>query len=146
MKKADLTIFTLAIFLFVSCTVKPEKISYGGDACAFCKMTIVDQQHAAQYVTKKGKQFKFDAVECMLNDISEKNTGDISVFMVSDYGNPGQMTDAKTATFLISQEIKSPMGAFLSAFSSEEKANATQIKNSGNLYNWISIKEKFAVK
>ena len=64
--------------LLLSCTIKPEKINFGSDMCHFCQMTIVDRQHAAQYVTSKGKQFKFDAIECMLNEFSEKTTRSIS--------------------------------------------------------------------
>jgi len=146
MNKVTLSIFVAIVLLTTSCKVEPENINFGSDACHFCKMTIVDQQHAAQFVTEKGKQFKFDAIECMLNELSEKSTNDIGVFFVSDYGNPGNMTNAKTATFLISQEIKSPMGAFLSAFSSEEKAKETQQELGGDLYSWSSIKEKYEVK
>ncbi|MDH3321968.1 MAG: nitrous oxide reductase accessory protein NosL [Flavobacteriaceae bacterium] len=146
MKKGLLAIVSSICLLFTSCKVEPEKILYGSDACHFCKMTIVDQQHAAQYVTTKGKQFKFDAIECMLNDMSEKNTNNISVYLVSDYGNPGSMTDAQTATYLISQKIKSPMGAFLSAFSVEALAKKTQEENEGELYTWTTIKEKYDLR
>ena len=146
MKKVLLTIFTTILLISTSCNVEPEKINYGSDACHFCKMTIVDVQHAAQYVTKKGKQFKFDAIECMLNDLSDYGTNDIEMMLVSDYGNPGVTTDAESATYLISEEIKSPMGAYLSAFSSKETAKKTLQKNGGKLYTWAAIKEKYSVK
>jgi len=146
MKKGYIAIFTAILLLATSCKVEPEVINYGSDACHFCKMTIVDQQHAAQYVTDKGKQFKFDAIECMLNDLEEKGSDEISIFLVSDYGTPGSMADAQTAAYLISQEIKSPMGAFLSAFSSEELAKKTQQESGGELYTWTSIKAKYDVK
>ena len=130
----------------MSCEIEAEKINYGSDACNFCKMTIVDQQHAAQYVTEKGKQFKFDAIECMLNDLADNSTKGIDLCFVSDFGNPGLMTDAQNATYLISPEIKSPMGAFLSAFSSEESAKSTQQESKGDIYSWSSIKEKYDVR
>ncbi len=134
------------LIFFISCSLEPEKINYGSDACHFCQMTIVDQQHAAQFVTAKGKQYKFDAIECMLNEFSEITTDDVSVILVADYGDPGNMTAARNATYLISPEIKSPMGAFLSAFSDNEKAKKTLEENSGQLYTWTSIKEKYSVK
>ena len=146
MKKLYYTAFTIILCALFSCETAPEAINYGSDACAFCKMTIVDQQHASQYVTSKGKQFKFDAIECMLNEFSEKTTENIYVILVADYGNPGSMTDAKNATYLISPEIKSPMGAFLSAFSDQDKAKKALQENSGKLYTWASIKEKYSVK
>ena len=107
-------------------------------------MNIVDKTHAAQYVTSKGKQFKFDAIECMVNDLKAKSNIDLTFLLVADFGNPGQMVDAKTATFLISPEIKSPMGANLSAFSSLEKATEIQQKHTGEIHTWNSLQQKYS--
>ena len=76
--------FICLLFTVSSCEVKPVPINFGTDTCHFCKMTIVDQQHAAQYVTKKGKQFKFDAVECLLNDLSENGMNHFALLLVSN--------------------------------------------------------------
>ena len=146
MKKIIFILYSISLFIFISCSLEPEKINYGSDACHFCQMTIVDQQHASQYVTSKGKQFKFDAIECMLNEFSEKTTDDVSVILVADYGNPGNMTEAINATYLISQEIKSPMGAFLSAFSNQKKAEELLISDDDKIYTWSSIKDKYLIK
>jgi len=143
MKKVYITAFTILLCLLFSCGLEPEQINYGNDACHFCKMTIVDQQHAAQYVTKKGKQFKFDAIECMVNELSEKEIEKIGILLVSDYKDPGQMTSALDATYLISKEIKSPMGANLSAFKSTQIANTTKDESGGELYTWTQLLEKF---
>lgn len=140
------TIGIVILLLIISCEVAPEPIIYGKDQCSFCVMNIVDKTHAAQYVTKKGKQFKFDAIECMVNDLSEKNEADLAYLLVADYGNPGQMIDANTATFLISTEIKSPMGANLSALSSSEKAKELRQKHSGEIYTWDSLKQQLSDK
>lgn len=143
MKKVITITFTAVLCLFFSCDIEPDQINYGTDACSFCKMTIVDQQHAAQYVTKKGKQFKFDAIECMVNDIADNGSEDIGIFLVSDYGEPGTMTQAKEATYMICKEIKSPMGANLSGFHSMDHALATQAEKGGDLYTWSELLVKF---
>jgi copper chaperone NosL len=143
MKKVRITAFTALLCLLFSCDIAPEQINYGNDACNFCKMTIVDQQHAAQYVTKKGKQFKFDAIECLVNELSEKEIEKIGILLVSDYKEPGQMTSALDATYLISKEIKSPMGANLSAFESAQIANNTKDESGGELYTWTQLLKKF---
>jgi len=145
MKNIISVAFLLLFTALTSCEVKPEAINYGIDPCHFCKMTIVDQQHAAQYVTKKGKQFKFDAVECMLNQLSEDGTENLELLFVSDYSHPGAMTDATAAIYLISPEIKSPMGANLSSFSSDQKALETQSSHGGDIYNWEEILRKYQV-
>ena len=132
------------LLISVSCKVEPEAIEFGKDQCSFCVMNIVDKTHAAQYVTAKGKQFKFDAIECMVNDLSDKTALELAYLLVSDYGNPGKMIDAKTATFLISPEIKSPMGANLSAFSTKEKAIETQQNHTGKIFTWEALKQKYS--
>ena len=53
--------------VITGCEVSPQPIDYGNEVCDFCKMTIVDTQHATEIVTKKGKTYKFDASECMVN-------------------------------------------------------------------------------
>ena len=141
--KVIYTAFMILLCVLVSCKIEPEQINYGSDACAFCKMTVVDQQHASQYVTKKGKQFKFDAIECMVNAIAEKGSEEIQIFLVADYKVPGSMTNAKEATFLISKEIKSPMGANLLGFASKEEALKTQKDSGGDLYTWQELLIKF---
>lgn len=143
MKKVFYTTFVFMLCALFSCEVAPEAINYGSDACSFCKMTIVDQQHASQYVTKKGKQHKFDAIECMLNDVLENDIEKIELLLVADYQNPGSMVDAYQATYLISKEIKSPMGAYLSAFSSQVEASSMQEESGGQLYTWKEILQKF---
>jgi len=134
------------LLLTISCKVEPEAIEYGKDQCGFCKMNIVDKTHAAQYVTTKGKQFKFDAIECLVNDINEKEEEDLAIILVANYANPGEMIDAKTATYLISPAIKSPMGANLSAVSTSEKALELQQKYAGNIYTWDTLKQQLSDK
>tara|TARA_R110001583_G_scaffold25521_1_gene92196 strand:- start:1674 stop:2120 length:447 start_codon:yes stop_codon:yes gene_type:complete len=134
------------LLLVISCKVEPQAIEYGKDQCSFCKMNVVDKTHAAQYVTKKGKQFIFDSIECMVNDISEKNVEEITILLVANYGNPGEMIDAKSATYLISSNIKSPMGANLSALSTSEKAAEFQQKYTGEIYTWEALRLKLSDK
>ena len=130
----------------ISCKVEPEAIEFGKDQCSFCKMNIVDKTHSAQFVTAKGKQFKFDAIECMVNYIGQKNEEKIALLLVADYGYPGEMTEAEKATYLITPAIKSPMGANLSAFSAKNKAEEVQRKNQGEIYTWETVKQKLSDK
>ena len=137
--------FLCLLLAISSCEIKPAPINFGTDSCNFCKMTIVDQQHAAQYVTDKGKQFKFDAVECMLNDLSEGGMEKIQLMLVSDYSIPGKMTDATRATYLISEQIKSPMGANLSAFAIDSLAVETMKTHGGVLFTWNEMLSKYKI-
>lgn len=131
------------LILIVSCSISPKPIAYGSDGCHFCSMTIVDKQHAAEYVTKKGKAFKFDASECMMNQLKEVDNSTIALFLVNDYNKPGELVDATKATYLISENIPSPMGAFLSAFENKEEAEKAHTANNGELLTWIELQSKF---
>ena len=122
------------LILVSSCTISPQKIEYGKDMCSFCDMAIVEKTHAAQYVTKKGRAYKFDAIECLINGIKNKPIDEFSFLLVIDYLNPGELIDANVAIYLISEEIKSPMGENLTAFS--DKNSITQ---KGKQYNWKEI-------
>lgn len=136
----SILVFIVISFLLASCTVEESPIVYGKDACSFCKMNIVDKQHAAQIVTQKGKPFKFDAIECMMRVIAEKEENSIALFLVADYFNPGKLVDAAKATYLISKNLPSPMGANLTGFKSKLKAEEVQKEKGGTLYSWNELK------
>ncbi|MBI1286513.1 MAG: hypothetical protein GC178_02945 [Flavobacteriales bacterium] len=136
--------YALILTLFLTaCSVEPQPINYGSDACHFCKMNIVDSQHAAEFVTTKGKCYKFDSVECLLNAMKGFDEAPIKLTLVCNYADPGNLTDAKSATYLISENIPSPMGGFLSGFAEKEDAVATQKEESGELFSWKELKTKY---
>ncbi|MFH6602521.1 nitrous oxide reductase accessory protein NosL [Maribacter algicola] len=131
------------ILVLASCKVAPEEINYGSDACYFCSMTIVDQQHAAQIVTKKGKVFKFDASECMMNHLGDIDNSEIAIFLVNDYNAPGELIDATKATYLVSEGIPSPMGEFLTAFETIGAAQKSKVEHEGEIYSWEELMDRF---
>ena len=138
MKKV-LSLLSLGL-LMASCAPKAEPIDYGKEECAFCKMTIVSPQFASEVVTQKSKAFKYDAVECMLQAPQEDQ---VALHLVCDYLKEGNLIDATKATYLISPEIQSPMGAHLAAFASKEEAQKVQAEKGGDLYDWAGIQAKF---
>lgn len=128
--------------LLMSCAVEPQPINYGSDACHYCEMTIVDKQHASQLVTSKGKAYKFDAIECMVHSLQDefKDT-EMAHYLVADFNQPGQLMDAKNASFLVSATLQSPMGANLSAFADENAGTTALEKYEGKLYSWKTIQD-----
>lgn len=140
MKIKSIFLLSISILILMSCSVEPQKIEYGKDACSFCKMTIVETKFAAQIVTKKGKAFKYDATECLLNDIEVKKENSLAYILVTDYNKPKELINAKEASYLISKEIKSPMGAYLSAYKTIEEAK----QNGTKLFDWQSLKKHFS--
>jgi len=140
MKTLKLFVSFCVISMLLGCSNGPQPIEYGSDGCFFCKMTIVDKIHGAEIVTDKGKVYKFDAAECMINVLEEFENTNIARFLTNGYTQPEILIDATQATFLISEKIPSPMGAFLSAFKNKEDAIKIQSENGGTLYTWEEIK------
>lgn len=106
-------------------------------------MTIVDQQHAAELVTQKGKIFKFDAIECLLNFQKENTETKFAFQLVNVFESPKELNKAEESFFLISKAIPSPMGAYLTAFKNEATAQEALTSKGGKLFNWQTLQQHF---
>lgn len=132
--------FLMMLFLLITgCQVAPQKIDYGHEGCAYCKMTIVDGKYASQLVATTGKAYNFDAIECMINFRKENPDKQFKLFLVANFENPGQLIDANEAIFLISDHISSPMGANLAAFDSKDSAKVKKNLFGGYIYAWEDV-------
>lgn len=140
----NISILLLTTTLMVACSQKPEPINYGEDGCDYCKMTIMDSRYGCETVTEKGKVLKFDAIECMLN-FQNKNgeKHENSLFLVTDFENPGELIEAKSAYYLRSAGLPSPMGMFLTACSSHQAATGLKETHSGEVYSWQKLNSEF---
>lgn len=134
----------LTIVVVVACSSGPQPIDYGNDGCHFCKMTIVDKRYASELITKKGKVFKFDAIECMINFKEEQGEKDqYKMTMVTDYLPPHALIDAASCTYLRSAALPSPMGMYLTGFGEKDSALAFQSENGGITYSWDELNDQF---
>ncbi|MBL7811415.1 MAG: nitrous oxide reductase accessory protein NosL [Bacteroidetes bacterium] len=121
--------------VMVACTSGPVPIRYGKDNCALCKMTIMDNKFGTELITPKGKIFTFDSDECMRDYLkASANAG--AQYLVTNYEKPGTLIDGKTAFFLHSPKMKSPMGGNLAAYADKVKATAAQQKLGGEVLTW----------
>lgn len=137
--KENIVILIAAIL--TGCSLEPKPISYGQDQCAFCKMTITDARYGSELITKKGKIFKFDSAECLIDfvateEVQEKN---IHSLLITDFATPENFTDAKTAHYLISQNLPSPMGADLTGFHNKADAEKFRAEYDGRLLTWGEV-------
>lgn len=139
---SKLSFIATALLLFSNCSIGPKPIDYGNDGCHFCKMTIVDKIHASELITNKGKVFKFDATECMTNFLTENKEISISNLLTNYYESPTDFMPAQEATFLISENLPSPMGANLTAFKTREQADFIKLEKGGVLYNWQELRKQ----
>jgi len=135
----------LLILGFISCSVEPVALRYGEDACHTCKMTLMDRKFGAELVTKKGKVYKFDDINCMLtlyND-GEIDPSEFSYRLVVDFSRPGTLTEAADAFYLKSPEIKSPMASQIAAFEKKEEMEALKKDWKGIYLVWGELVTQF---
>ena len=132
--------FILLLFLIVivGCSSGPEPLAYGKDGCHHCKMTLMDRKFGAEIVTAKGKVFKFDDVNCMINYINANITDEREIVhkLVVEFSEQEKLVDAGSAFFVKSEEIRSPMNSQVAAFEDYEKMKAFKETVSGIYLTW----------
>jgi copper chaperone NosL len=129
----------LLLLFFSSCNTKPEPIHTGTDACYFCKMTISQPTFAAEWITSKGKLFKFDDIQCLTNYLNVKDENEQGVVWLVDHLNPSNFIVSTDAWLLKTDNLRSPMGGNVAAFSTETDAISLKQKMGGDISRWKDI-------
>lgn len=127
------------------CSTKPEPLNYGTDTCYSCKMTLADNRFGTELVTKRGKVYKFDDLNCMLQyyHSGEIETDDLAHRLIIDYEKPGTFLKADEAFYIKSEEIRSPMASEVAAFESYDRAMAFKKKYGGIFLAWGEVTTQF---
>ncbi|MCZ8157613.1 MAG: nitrous oxide reductase accessory protein NosL [Leptospira sp.] len=102
---------------------KPEALNVGEVKCAHCSMSIVDLRFHAQLLTDKGKRYHFDAIECMDDFQKQKNIKAREIWL-TNFLNKSEFLTKADAIIVQSNKIRSPMGAGLAAFKTQEDAKS----------------------
>ncbi len=133
----------LTIITLTSCGSEPEPINYGHDECEFCRMLVTDNKYGAELVTDKGKIYKFDSIECMIEFSLVKNTlGDTNnKLLITDFDNPGILVDARNSVYVKNDKFRSPMGLNVTAFKGEEQVQKFISENGGEKLSWVEVIE-----
>ena len=96
----------------------PRAIADAGKPCDYCRMAISDERFGGQLITRKGKSYVFDSIECLASFyVQQPATAELSKVWVADYANPGEWIPAASALFARSEAHQSPMGLNLVSFS-----------------------------
>jgi len=148
--KREAVIKTLAVILLssalISCSVEPEPIQYGKDACHHCKMTMMDQKFGAEIVSQKGKIFKFDDANCLLNFMNsgQLDKKEITHCLITNFASPGVLIDATTALYIKSEQISSPMASNIAAFQNETEREHYNSEWKGMALTWKELPAQFS--
>lgn len=136
----SLLIFIIQIFIIQSAIAQQAAPKAN---CIHCNMLVKDARFAAKVVDNAGTIIQFDAIECLVNFLKENEEGSYNQIQVANYERSNKWVDSKSATYLKSKAIASPMGAYLSAFSSREIAEKVRQEKGGELYDWETLKKLF---
>jgi len=141
-KRAVPAVAIAVVLLLTSCNSGPQPFAYGKDLCDDCRMTIMDPKFGGEIITKKGRVYKFDDAHCLVNFIKEGNAKetDIAQTVFVDYENNRNFLDVRSAYFVVSDQLKSPMNSNAAAFSSTNKAKEKASAISGTVKNWEELK------
>jgi copper chaperone NosL len=140
------TALSIAIgFVLFSCDVKPEPLEYGKDACHTCKMTLMDHKFGAEIITKKGKVYKFDDTNCMINfyNSGEVAPENIKEILIVDFSKPEKFIDARNAMYVKSEAIKSPMASNIAAFEFNDDLKKLNKAWKGIVMSWGELQTEY---
>lgn len=137
-----IAIFISLILILISCGTEPRDIHYGLDTCEYCHMSISDHRYGTEIVTKKGKIYTFDSIECMIDFTKESGVETVSQHVTSIL-EPGKLIDASNVFVIKCKAIPSPMGRYLTAFPNKEEAEKIQAEKGGEVLPWKEAFNKF---
>ncbi len=131
----------LLMLTMQGCSSGPQPIAFGKDACHFCKMVISDQLFGAEVITNKNKIYKFDDVHCVVSFMKSGNvpsTEIASVYLV-DFAEKGKLVKAEESFLLQAEQLRSPMGGNVAAFTVADSMKKFQQEIRGVSVNWKDL-------
>lgn len=138
--KPNTTMLLITILTLSSCSSKnPEPLVLNKDLCESCKMTYADVRFGAEYITSKGKVYKFDDLSCMLAFSSNNKNMVIDKWFINDYNGNNILIDATKAWYVLHETIKSPMNGNTAAFAQQQEAEKFAASFAGKVSTWEEI-------
>lgn len=127
---------------FLGCNATPEPVLFGSEFCGHCAMGINDHRYGGVILTKKGKSYKFDALECLLKFEAEKldKTEAVKARYVFNTFKKGELIKLEEAVFLKVPNMRSPMGIGIWASDSTEEISKAKALHGGEVLNWSQLK------
>lgn len=106
---------------------QPPEIRNGEDVCTKCGMIISEARYAAAFYTVQGEARRFDDIGGLFIYHAE-NQEDVAQFWVHDYETE-EWIKADQAFYVTSDQLHTPMGFGLIAFSEQDRAQRLASKS-----------------
>ncbi len=120
---------------------QPPEIVYGEDMCTECGMIISEPRFAAAYYTQDGEARGFDDIGGMLTHHAEHQEK-VAQFWVHDYETEEWIV-AEEAFYVSGEELHTPMGFGVVAFSDQERAESFAAQSQVMFMSFDSIMDKY---
>lgn len=140
-------VLLLALLLLAACAqgsaeAAPPEIRFGEDLCAHCNMIISDPRFAAGYARElspgRYESLAFDDIGDMLAMAAANPNHSVVAWYVHDYTSE-EWIDATTATYVVSQEISTPMGFGIVAYAEADAATSMAAEVGGEVLTWQEL-------
>ena len=135
----------LALIWFVVFGTRPAVLIGGEDrgrpTCDYCRMIITEKEYGGRIKAVGRKPFIFDATECMAAFVIKAMVKPVEIQSLwsMNFKQPGQMLNARTASYLQSNSMISPMAINLSAYASRAEADSMRQKHPGEILSWVEV-------
>ena len=129
---------TVLLVTVVACSGgRPEPIEFtlNEENCSFCRMAVSQREFAAQVVTAAGAFDTFDDIGCLRDWIKEQHPPETAGIFVVDY-EKGHWIDARTASYVLSKKLPTPMSSGLAAYQEKTSAETAAAKLEGEVLQW----------
>lgn len=137
-----------AAMAVAGCGEKPNldapKLILGQQECEECKMIVSEERFAAGVAfiaDGDATKFVFDDVGCLIDWLGKSADRDACIPYVHDYDSLAWL-DARTAFFMHSDELRTPMASHIAAFADDAAAEALLQQYPGKRVTWPDLTQK----
>jgi nitrous oxide reductase accessory protein NosL len=115
-------------------------ISWNEERCANCGMVISDHRYAAAWIRAGGAEEHFDDMGCMLAMLVDGAIADETEYFARAFDSDAWL-DARTAAYVRSDALRSPMAYGIAAFADETGVRAGLVSDDVVVLDWRAIME-----
>lgn len=117
---------------------RPVPIVLNEESCSQCRMAVSQREFAAEAVDPGGAVHYFDDIGCLAAWVRAQKPPDTIGLFVVDYGN-GAWLDARSAFYVRSTLVQTPMSYGLVAFGKRSDAAAAAERLQGQIVTWEEL-------
>jgi copper chaperone NosL len=141
------TALLAAAMLAAACAPAPAPVLYGSEACEQCRMTVSEPGFAARALERTGRAYAFDSIECLADWLGARgpDARPLHSLWVQDFAGGERWLRAEEAAYVRGGEVRSPMGAALTAHAGAVEARAHADEHGGEVLEWGGVRTLAAV-